>query len=97
MTPFPYSIDVDAPLAAAHQLMREHAFRHLPVTEGGALVGMLSDRDIKLILGPDFAGANERELRVREPTWIARASCRHRPRLRPSRARWRRVISARQS
>ena len=66
MTPFPYSIDVDAPLAAAHQLMREHAFRHLPVTEGGALVGMLSDRDIKLILGPDFAGANERELRVRD-------------------------------
>ena len=66
MTPFPYSIDVDAPLAAAHQLMREHAFRHLPVTEGGALVGMLSDRDIKLILGPDFAVANERELRVRD-------------------------------
>ena len=66
MTPFPYSIDVNAPLTAAHQLMREHAFRHLPVTEGGALVGMLSDRDIKLILGPDFAGANERELRVRD-------------------------------
>jgi len=66
MTPFPYSIEIDAPLAAAHRLMREHNFRHLPVTSGGAIVGMLTDRDIKLILGPDFAGASERELQVRD-------------------------------
>jgi len=66
MTPFPYSIDVDAPLESAHQLMREHSFRHLPVTSQGAVVGILSDRDIKLILGPDFAGASERELKVRD-------------------------------
>jgi acetoin utilization protein AcuB len=66
MTPFPYSIDVDARLESAHQLMREHNFRHLPVTSQGAVVGILSDRDIKLILGPDFAGASERELRVRD-------------------------------
>ena len=66
MTPFPYSIDVDASLQSAHQLMREHNFRHLPVTSDGSVVGILSDRDIKLILGPDFAGASERELKVRD-------------------------------
>jgi len=66
MTPFPYSIDVDSPLETAHRLMREHNFRHLPVTSQGAVVGILSDRDIKLILGPDFAGASERELKVRD-------------------------------
>jgi len=66
MTPFPYSVEVDAPLEAAHKLMREHRFRHLPVTANGALVGVLTDRDIKLILGPDFGGASERELRVRD-------------------------------
>lgn len=66
MTPFPYSVEVDAPLAEAHKLMREHDFRHLPVTSGGALVGILSDRDIKLVLGPDFAGASESELQVRD-------------------------------
>ena len=66
MTPFPYSIDIDAPLASAHQLMREHNFRHLPVTSGGGLVGILTDRDLKLILGPDFGGASERELQVRD-------------------------------
>jgi acetoin utilization protein AcuB len=66
MTPFPYSIDVDAPLEDAHKLMREHHFRHLPVTSGGAIVGVLTDRDIKLILGPDFGCPNERELKVRD-------------------------------
>ena len=66
MTPFPYSIDVDAPLEDAHKLMRERQFHHLPVTSGGAIVGILSDRDIKLILGPDFGSPDERELKVRD-------------------------------
>ena len=66
MTPFPYSIDIDAPLAGAHKLMREHKFRHLPVTRGEAIVGVLTDRDIKLVLGPDFGNPEERELRVRD-------------------------------
>lgn len=66
MTPFPHSIDVDAPLEDAHRLMREHRFRHLPVMCGGEIVGVLTDRDIKLVLGPDFGGPDERELRVRD-------------------------------
>jgi len=64
MTPFPYFIDVDAPLEEAHQLMREHHFRHLPVTSNGAIVGVLTDRDIKLILGPDFGSPDEAQLTV---------------------------------
>jgi len=66
MTPFPHSIDVDAPLEDAHRLMRQCHFRHLPVTSGGAIVGVLTDRDIKLILGPDFGSPDERELKVRD-------------------------------
>jgi len=66
MTPFPHSIDVDAPLADAHKLMREHRFRHLPVMSGGEIVGVLTDRDIKLVLGPDFGSPDEWELRVRD-------------------------------
>ena len=62
MTPFPYSIDVDAPLEDAHKLMREHHFRHLPVTHADAIVGVLTDRDIK----PDFDYPNEAELTVRD-------------------------------
>jgi acetoin utilization protein AcuB len=55
MTPFPHSVDVHAPLAEAQEFMREHAIRHLPVTDGGVLIGVVTDRDIKLLLGPDFA------------------------------------------
>ncbi|MDH3452353.1 MAG: CBS domain-containing protein [Gammaproteobacteria bacterium] len=54
MTPFPYAVDLEAPLADAQALMREHRVHHLPVVKERELVGVLSDRDIKLLLGPDF-------------------------------------------
>ncbi len=66
MTPFPYSVDVDAPLAEAHAFLRERHIRHLPVTERGQLAGVLTDRDIKLALGPDLGSPPERELSVRD-------------------------------
>jgi len=44
--------------------MREHKIRHLPVMDKGVLKGVVSDRDIKLMLGPDFAYPNPRELKV---------------------------------
>lgn len=46
MTPFPYSIDADASIDSARRLMHEHGIRHLPVTEGGAIVGVVSERDL---------------------------------------------------
>lgn len=64
MSPFPYSVDVAASVADAQTFMREHHIRHLPVTHAGELVGSVSDRDIKLILGPDFANPDEHETRV---------------------------------
>ena len=66
MTPFPYSVDVDAPLAEAHAFLRERHIRHLPVTDRGQLAGVLTDRDIKLALGPDLGSPPERELSVRD-------------------------------
>ena len=42
MTPFPYSIDIEADLSAAQAILTEHDFHHLPVTEAGELVGMLT-------------------------------------------------------
>lgn len=64
MTPFPFSIDIEAPLAEAHAFLRTRQIRHLPVTRDGALAGVLTDRDIKLALGPDLGFPPERELRV---------------------------------
>lgn len=49
MTPAPHTIGRDQSLATAHALMREHGIRHLPVLEGGKLVGLLSERDLHFV------------------------------------------------
>jgi len=64
MTPFPHSVDIKAPIDEAQQFMREHKIRHLPVTEDGILIGVVTDRDIKLLLGPDFAYPEPQTLKV---------------------------------
>jgi len=66
MTAFPYSIDIDAPIEEAIEFMRRESIRHLPVTENGDLKGLVTDRDIKLVLGPDFAYPEPEELSVRD-------------------------------
>lgn len=48
MTPMPHTIGVDIPVKTALSMMREHRFRHLPVQKGGELVGVITDRDVKL-------------------------------------------------
>lgn len=49
MSPSPYSIQVDATLSDAHELMRSHHIRHLPVLDGDRLVGMVTERDLHLM------------------------------------------------
>ena len=66
MTPFPYSIEIEAPLEEARRMMEEHGIRHVPVKDGDVLVGLVSDRDIKLVLGPYRGGSDAGEVpRVR--------------------------------
>lgn len=48
MTPAPHTIEPSRPLAEAHRMMRTHDIRHLPVVEGGALVGLVSRGDLHL-------------------------------------------------
>lgn len=49
MTAQPFTIERDASLRDAEQLMRAHEIRHLPVLEDGRLVGVVSDRDLRLL------------------------------------------------
>lgn len=49
MTHSVHTIGTKAPLTEAHRMMNDHGIRHLPVLEGGRLVGMLSQRDLHLI------------------------------------------------
>lgn len=50
MTYVPRSIGFDQPIAKAQDYMRKLHIRHLPVLQGGKLIGVLTDRDINLLL-----------------------------------------------
>lgn len=43
-------------LAEAMRLLQRRGIRHLPVLDGGALVGIISDRDVKKAMGSARAG-----------------------------------------
>src|SRR3990170_3258133 len=47
MTRNPKTVSPDDPLSLAAGILREHRFHHLPVVEGGRLVGILSDTDLR--------------------------------------------------
>ena len=49
MTPSPLTVGRDQTLAIAHELMMKHRIRHLPVLDAGALVGIVTERDIRLV------------------------------------------------
>lgn len=49
MTPTPLTATPDVTLAAARDIFTQHGIRHLPVVLEGKLVGMVSDRDLRLL------------------------------------------------
>ena len=49
MTPSPITVGRDQSLAVAHEMMRKNRIRHLPVLDGGALVGIVTERDLRLV------------------------------------------------
>ena len=49
MSTSPHSVGPDQPLTVVHKMMRDHEIRHLPVLQGGKLVGMLTHRDLAIV------------------------------------------------
>ncbi|HEX9628145.1 MAG TPA: CBS domain-containing protein [Acidiferrobacterales bacterium] len=57
MTAYPYAIEIDDHAASARSMMAQFRIHHLPVTEGGRLVGVVSEWGIKraVELGHDLS------------------------------------------
>lgn len=70
MLAHPVTATVDARVPDLVQLLRRHGFRHIPILDGAALVGIVSDRDIKQAMtSAALASAGrERERLVQELT-----------------------------
>lgn len=49
MSTTPHTVRPSMTLAEAHKLMHQHNIRHLPVLDGGSLVGMVTERDLRLV------------------------------------------------
>ena len=57
MTAMPHTIGQNVSIKKALEMLREYQIRHLPVQDSGKLVGVITDRDIKL--ASSFQGAQE--------------------------------------
>lgn len=64
MTYVPKSIGFDQTIAQASEFMRKLHLRHLPVLKGGQLVGILTDRDINLVMS--FKDSDAEKMTVEE-------------------------------
>lgn len=60
----PYTIGDDQTMARAHELMRQHRVRHLPVLRAQKLVGVVSDGDLHMV--ETLAEVDPRKVRVDE-------------------------------
>lgn len=63
MTASPRFIGADETVFRARQLMQAFSLRHLPVLDGERLVGVVTERDIRMLEG---SGASTTTARVRE-------------------------------
>lgn len=55
-TPDPVTATPDLGIEALRGLMDGHGIRHLPILRDGKVVGLVSDRDVRLATGLDDAG-----------------------------------------
>lgn len=64
MTREPHTIGRDQNMLVAHEVMRKHHIRHLPVLDGGKLVGVVSLGDLHLV--ETLAEVDPAKVRVEE-------------------------------
>jgi acetoin utilization protein AcuB len=64
MTPLPHTIEASRSIHEAKAIMDAEGIRHLPVTSEGRLVGMLSERDLKLAFALAATASGDEALNV---------------------------------
>ncbi len=47
-TPNPITVEADAAIEKVYDIMKKHGIRHVPVLNGNAVVGIISERDVRV-------------------------------------------------
>lgn len=73
MTPDPWVVAPDDPVGDAWATMKNHGFRHLPVVDGGRVVGILSTSDVGRYVAqvPELMVRRVADFMTPNPTTIA--------------------------
>jgi acetoin utilization protein AcuB len=67
-TPSPFVVTPEARITTVLSLMRDHGIRHLPVVSGRMPVGIISDRDVRLLVNvPGMGDLTAGEVMVHDP------------------------------
>lgn len=64
MSTSPHTIGQEQALEKAKKMMGENSIRHLPVLEGGKIIGLLSDRDVHFLTY--LSGLDPSEVKVKD-------------------------------
>jgi len=66
MTPYPYSIEMEAHVSSAKTMLTQFRIRHLPVKEGDKLAGIITMRDIARAENCGIDTSTSSDVRVRQ-------------------------------
>ena len=66
MTAFPYHVQAEDPISEVERLMEEHGIRHIPVQDGGRVIGIISDRDLHHLVNPALPRRDRERIRARD-------------------------------
>jgi acetoin utilization protein AcuB len=65
MTHLPFVASINDGIDVVESIMKDHGVRHVPVVDGERLVGIISQRDIALLLNPALSFGERRRVRAR--------------------------------
>ena len=69
-TPDPVALPEEASVDELVEVMKKAGIRHVPIVNNGKAVGVVSDRDVRVVLGLDFQKKNlvqARDIMARDP------------------------------
>ncbi len=69
MTPFPHFVEPGESLEHVSKLMQEYSIRHVPVKQGGTVIGMVSQAAVTAALrcGGEERGVNASDIQMPDP------------------------------